>query len=506
MRSTLHIDTDRGLDPPERAIQGINQDTLNRNIPRGRLGLGDIDFFDDRAQSEAVSEEIQRSLNRAMPDDAFLPRGADFFPDESPAEWPGGRMRGVPGDFDTDFEFGGPVLSRDTGLLSGLMKGEPADFANDFGNVLKKFRPTIRTWTNLLAALIPALIAMAGAAVGLAASLGAVATAGAAIVGLGLLGWGDSFSESMRNAQRELKALGSELFGVLLPASNQFQPILEDWIQATPGEVQELVDPLQDLTAFADTLGQIGGGFINWVGNVLDAMVSLEGMVSQVVLRFGRLIGGEIIAFLSSMVREVYRNQEAYLRLIAAFGSVVELIFNLAKTVTFALSVFAPFISLAADLAGLLGNQVVSGLIAAVAGLWALNKVAGIAMLAMGALNGSILATAITMFSSMFPALANMISLLYSYIGAVTNARIATAALIGTASLGLGLLSFGLGEVLTSGPQQGAPGTGGRGGRGSGGDTYIQIQGDARKRDIDRVLDRVGNETRTEMNFQEEMG
>ena len=252
----------------------------------------------------------------------------------------------------------------------------PDNFSNvstSFSKVYKalsKFKPTIMMWWQLIALLIPMLITLAGAILGVAAAFGAMAVAGAGIVGLGMLGYGDSMTESMENFKRRLKSVGGEIFGILRPVSAVFQPILDGWIGGVPGQVERLVDTLKRLSEFESALGRAGGGFVGWIDRGINAMADLSDMIGQVGLRFGGIIGDLIINLLVWATKEIYNNQEAFISLGQLLGGVISIIYNVSKAVSFAVAVFAPFFQLAAKIAGLLSNRWVVALLSIIAFLF----------------------------------------------------------------------------------------------------------------------------------------
>lgn len=372
-------------------------------------------------------------------------------------------------------------------------------------SAIRRLRPTMSTWYSLLAAMIPVVITLGGGLLGLAAAFGAVAVAAGSIVGLGLLGWGDSFSESLQELQREAQALGQELFGLMRPVSNQFQPILADAFDAAPGEIQQLVDPLQRLTDFSDDLGRMGSGFIEWIGQLLGAVADLEEEVTQVVERFGKLAGAELISLFRGLVEEIYRNQDSYIKLAGAVGDFIEILFNVSQAITFALIGLRPLLEVAVALSEALNTRLGRALLFVTMTMLTLYGTMRTLMLAYGGLAAAQAAFSGGLLTTTIPAIKSATLALHEYIAKATSARFATAALLSTATLGAGLLAFGLGEVMSQsrGPPQSAAGVGTGGRFSRGGDTYITIEGDARKREVDRILDQVGPAARTEQNIND---
>lgn len=375
------------------------------------------------------------------------------------------------------------------------------------GRTLLEYRPSIMDWWNVLALLIPIMITLVGAALGLAAALVAVGTAGAAIVGAGLLGWGDDTQSMMRNLQREANQLKEALFGAVQPLAQQAQPIVDDWLDGAPRHAQRLATAMEPLLSFEDEIAAMGAGFINFLVEAFAQMASVEEEVTQVTMRMGSALGGFLNDAMRSLVLEVYKNQEALIDIAQLFLSAIVTIYNLAKAVTFVVAQFGFLLRAFEIVTGFLSNKWVVAFLTAVTTALLLNAAISSLITGYYALQAGIVATAISTVSKYIPSVVTAISATWGWVTAVNGLNAALRGLLVlTGALGaawaIGTMATGAMESM-SGPQPGAAGTGvsstGRGG------TTINIQGDVRKKEMNRILDEVPSETRTEMNTANSM-
>ncbi|OYR54913.1 hypothetical protein [Halorubrum halodurans] len=244
------------------------------------------------------------------------------------------------------------------------------------GDTLKKILPTnMAKWYKLVALMLPLLIALAGAAMGVVAAFGALAVAGVAMGGIGLLGWGDSLEESLRNVQREIGNLKKELFSVLRPAANAFQPFTAQLFDGLPRMVDRLVEPLQGLTDTGYDIWWLESleGTSQWLSDLLWAASDLAPQIQAIGTAFGAAFGDWLIGFLIRMTNEVYENWEMWTKLTRSFLSIINLIYELAKVVAFVVALLEPFLTFIGRLAEYLGNDLLVALLAAIAAMWALD-------------------------------------------------------------------------------------------------------------------------------------
>lgn len=469
MTSTLNIETD------------VNRGFLNRARMRGISQLG----------TEAIGGEA--GIAPSLPDQMF----------DSDLRSQTRNMRSLRRaaetlqEVDVDVSMPG---DDDQSIFARL--AEHADHAEDeMKGLMKNLRqhlPSMNTWYNLVAVFVPVLATLGVAAAGVATAFAAVGAAAAGIVGIGLLGWGKNLQESFQNLQREAQLLGQRLFEVLQPAADAFQPILQDWMAGAPQQVSRIVDELKQLTAFAPTLEEIGVGFVSWLENGIEAMLALRRQISQLSLRFGDLLGGAIINLLQGLVREAYRNQDAYIQLGIVLRDVALAIFDLFKTISFAVAKFQPLISLVQDFVSLLGNELTMTVVFTVMSLFALEAALSAVLGVMGLLAGSqgVAALVGAIASRFLPTITAVTIATWEWVAALSALQ---KALLAT---GIGALAVG-GGILLSQTVFDERRRGRRGSRSR--QTNITINGDVGRREYERIIDRMPREARGEIKTQEAM-
>lgn len=396
---------------------------------------------------------------------------------------------------------GGPGGVR--GFIQGIDK--PLDNAKrqlrGVRRILGAITPNIMDLWNAMAALIPVMISLGAAAIGLAGAFITLGVAAAAIGGIGLLGWGDSFSSSISNAQSRAQKLGETLFDVMQPVANTFQPILEGWMAGAPRQIQRLVGPLERMAIFADTLSAAGAGFIGWLGDALRSMASMERQISQIALRFGDIAGAFIIDFMENMTMFAYENQEAMIQLSHTLRRLLSILLELSLVVSETLLVFSPLIGILEVITALLNTKFGRALLTGI-GLFLAAKTAVAALsAAVFILQGGLLKVAAGIAVNYIPAVLGAIGVTDQWIARLGVLR---GALLTT---GVGALLVGGGLLLNEfiGPDSaGSPSGTGRSGPSTGG-TYINIEGDVGRREMDRLLDHSQTRSRDEYNMQEGM-
>lgn len=449
----------KALDPSTSFLRGIKEMTDSWSDLEGRgvdvdidssrfpipTGLGDPDS--DRTIAEI---DFLRGINRAgdveigeavfnggrFGDLPFQARGMDadlFFPDGRGGgsyNWSLGQRVG---------RRAGRAYGRARMIGQGVSGSLPAfgsqldsskffrqrQFKN-IGDKLRAVLPTdMRKWYKLVAMLLPLVIALAGAAVGLVAAFGALAVTGAAMAGIGLLGWGDSLEESMRNVRREVGMLKEELFEVLRPASGAFQPFTAQLFDNAPKMVQEFVEPLQELVEMGyDTwwLESLQGA-AEWLGDLVWLASDLAPQIQAIGTAFGIAFGDWLIGFLARFTTELYENWDMWARLTRSLFAILSVIYELSKVLAFLVALLEPFILLVSRLASMFGNEFLSALLAAVAAMWALDFV-------LAAIAGK-----------------GMFAIISSWIGALLGAGGAAAVLNGILAWTAGMLDIILGKL-----------------------------------------------------------
>lgn len=370
------------------------------------------------------------------------------------------------------------------------------------GKMLDRFRPNIMQVWNALAAGIPIMVSLAAAAIGLAGALAAVGTAGIAIAGVGLLGFGDTFEESISRATQEVKQLGRTLFETLQPVANTFRPILMGWLDGAPRQVQKLVGPMQNLAVFADVLSAAGAGTMDWLGRVVNSMAGMEDQIEQMVMRLGSIAGNFLIEWMENMVQFAYDNQTALIQLTEVIRELFGALLNISVVLATTLSQFSFLTDILAFVANMLNTRFGRAVVMAIALIISLETAMAAAAGVVGLLNANLTVMAAGIAQKYLPMVSSAIASTWAWISSLSTLRAVLASTgIGLAVIGGGLL---VNEMLPSAGPSGGAGTGGMGG-GRGGGTYINVQGDVGRRELDRVLDHTGGVARDEISITEDM-
>lgn len=503
----------------EAKIKALESQGFNLDLDIDDDLKGDLPTESEKAIDDLVNRHIGKSTGRVMSgfDDEILdiegfgPHGTgdrlelghhfrtpDALPD--PMEGFSRQLSDAELDIDFDLQHG----------FARVLGAEPISDAREeltgMRETVSELVPSMMDYWQVLALIIPVMITLIGAAIGLAAALGTVATAGAALLGLGLIGWGDTFGDSISNLADEATKTGEEIFGVLQPVAAEAQPFMQDWLQGAPHQVERIADELDDLLRLAPNLEAMGAGFVDWVEDVLQAMVDLREESVQVSMRMGGAIGDFILDGLSAMLKDVHRNQDAYIQLAEIFVDVIVILFNLAKAISFVLGQFEPLFDMFMQFSVLLNNPLVVGMLTFLTTIYAVRAAALALTVAINTLSGSLLRTAISSITSMMVALQGLIA---TMLEATVVSSAMTASLLGAFGagiLGLGAVGLAGGLALSAmGSMTGPSGGGGSGSSTAGGNTYISIEGDARKRDIEKLIDKQQGTAQSEMSLSAAM-
>lgn len=534
---SIEVDLETGMGDPDSDRTAPEIDFL-RSINRATREARDFDVESPFSSSKFGDLEFQA---RDMDPDLFFPAPGD------------GDSRGSPGFMDKIGNARKGLARRARRSVSPLIAGiggggaflggvgsamksdlaeidvDPGELSGGFtrlGKTLAKYRPRIMMWWQLIALLIPMMITLAGAALGAAAALGGLAVAGGAILGLGLLGYGENAAESMKMLQERIKEVKSELFDTLRPAMKAFNPLVDQFLSNLAPAAQKLVGPLQRLGGFEGFFGEAGGGFVRFLVDVVDLIADLRPKIEAVAGVLGSVFGDLIIKLLRWAVEEIHRNMGAFLQLGSILGSLVVILYNASKAVSFVLAPFAPLFKIVAGLSSLLSNRWVTSILSAVTALLLLGGVihglnflmmkltaeaiAG-AVAGMAALVKQTILLAISMARTAASGIAAMITGMYGLIssaltaigvvGALNAALAATVALIAATGVGALLVLAGgavggafLGKTHSSASDLGGGGGGGFGGYGGGGGggATINIYGDVGNTEYQKMKDNFG--------------
>lgn len=413
-------------------------------------------------------------------------------------EWPGTGFRDKDGGgfFSNLFDGGGISMPNMRGFKKSLLDTdafeEAAESAGTLGSKMKMLIPSMHKWYALLALAIPLLITMAVHALGAASALVALAGAGAAVVGLGMLGFGDNLNESLAEAKKRLSRFKDEIYGVFKPTFQSFSPFSADLLNTLPSRMSGLAGDLKGLTVFMDAFNDGIDGTIDWIGEVTNAIVAFEGPIEQLAMRFGDLLGGQIIKFFEWLVIEAYENQDMFIQLASAVKNLLLALYSLSMLFSELIVVFKPLTGLIAWFADLLHNRMVVGVMASVVSMWAMFAVVVKLAAVMSTLltlgwSGIFLKIAASVWATLKPlaalavALAKIIGLKATLLGMTIGgiALVATGLTVGAAAYnavkpknaGADFGGGGLPAGGSGGTKYGSPGGGG------GGPTVINFNG-----------------------------
>jgi hypothetical protein len=237
------------------------------------------------------------------------------------------------------------------------------------GGRLKKSLPSLRTYTRMIAALIPVLVTLAGAALGAAAAIGSLVGAGALLVGLGALGLGPDATSSIRRFRQEINQLGASLAETFRPVSLAFAPVLLNLLDEVEVSAGRLVQPLMGLQAFGDLLSDGISGTVDWFGQLVAAAVGLERPIERVSALIGNDLGSYMIDLFRWAVEEIDANYELYRALAATLANLIGIFYSLSKIISRVVAAFQPLFAGLEYIFALLDNKIVAGILAFVSGM-----------------------------------------------------------------------------------------------------------------------------------------
>lgn len=367
---------------------------------------------------------------------------------------------------------------------------------------IKSAIPSMRTWYSLIGALIPVMITLAGAAFGLVAAFGALATAGIAMGGLGLLGWGGTAEESLKNVKRRLGELKDTLFGILKPVADVFQPFTAELFDKLPGMIKKFTGPLKrfEEVGFDDWWIESLEAASSWFAELLTAANDLAPQIQAVGTAFGQALGTTIINLLKWAVKEIYNNWNAYADLASMLAYLVVILYQVSKAVSFALTIFKPLLRIATAIANTFAGRVVSALLAAVVAMGALYYIGSSVAAMLGIIKGIAIAQALWSAVAATGGLMSALGALSGVLNYILTQMLALNAFTGGLLLIVGALagygaykSMGPGKTAASATSGTAPasrtGAGGGSPGPGGGGTYITINGDVGDKEFQRLKD-----------------
>jgi len=333
------------------------------------------------------------------------------------------------------------------GSISSEVIEETFDSFDAFGSKLRRLKPTMGKYMQLLAALIPIVAALGTQFLGVAAAMGSVAVAGGAIMGLGLLGHGESMADSFAQAKEQIRSLKEELFQVAQPTMQQFAPIQSRMFDAIPERLDGVFEEIEGLTVYEDTLFELGSALAGGMEESVDIIVENEQAISQLTTRFGGLIGSGLLDFFEWLIQAASENQQLIINLGSSLLSLAAIAYNLSMAISRIVSAFRPLFEIIATVTGFLNNKFIVGLLVAVTVFgtlilttWKLTTALYAALTALASFgSGGII-------SSIAGGIAFLVGKLWGLITSLWSAVFASEALITTLSA-LTLGAFAVGSI-----------------------------------------------------------
>lgn len=353
------------------------------------------------------------------------------------------------------------------------------DSFGSLGSRLRRLKPTMGKYMQLLAAMIPIAVALGTQLLGVAAAMGAVGAAGAGIMGLGLLGHADSLEGSVAEAKSQIQSLKQDTFDVFQPVMQQFAPMQARMFDSMPGGMQGISEAMEGLTAYEDTFYEIGSALAGGMEEAIDIIVRNEDAISQLATRFGGIIGSDLLDFFEWLIKTAYENQELIISLGEAFMDFASIAYNISMIIARIVAAFRPLFSLIASVAELLNSPLIVGILTAVTSFGLLIgtvwKVTTALYAALGALSafgsGGIIGGIVGGISYLVGQLWGLITTMWSAIF-TSQALIATLSALTLGAFAVGSIAAGtmaMDAMQTNGPSSGAGGGMGGGSVGGGG-------------------------------------
>jgi hypothetical protein len=352
---------------------------------------------------------------------------------------------------------------------------EAADSFTGFGKVLGKFKPTMGKYMQMFAALIPMLAAAAANFLGVAAAMGAVGAAGAGIIGLGLMGNADNLAEGMGNAKSELQDFKEEMFDTLQPAMQTFSPIQERMMNAIPGGMGGIVEEIQGLAQFEDTLMALGGMAAGGIERFFAIINDNADAISQVTTRFAGLVGSSLLDFFEFLIQIGYENQNMLIQLGGIFADLAGIAFNVAMVISRVITSLSPLVDTVKFFTDLLGNRAVLAAVTFTAAtmvlVTAMQKLGVVALMALNRIgligSSSFLQSVYSGLRGVWTAVTGLIAQYTALEGAALKAA-AAMALTGIGAIAVAGGALAAGSMLDSSSPPGKGGSPGRMGTGTG--------------------------------------
>jgi len=413
-----------------------------RNFGAGWNGFDEVDMLNSDGRFHSPREPSSGSLS------ASISRGRSR----------GGRGKNVP-----------MMGLRKDVKLSKIRKriGKIRRATNKFGSAVARLKPDMTFWYNILAAMIPMLAAFAVHAFGVAAAMGALAVAGAAVVGLGLIGYGEDMDAAWQNATSTLADFKKELFQVFQPSAQQLASISDEFFDFAPEAMRPIAESIAELAVFEDAIFAAFEGGSQFIADFFTKIADYEGIITQLAMRFGDILGTEIIDLFIWLTQEAYANQETLIALSRSAKYVGLAFYEVALMIAKFVATLEPLWVLLYKMSTLLGNKFAAAMIIATALLLGLLFV--FAKIAIGAMNLMLALQTLGIVGS--ASIAGLATSAMTWLGGMQAAimntiRSLTALKLALISTGLGMLLVGGGMILSAayssanefdGPDDGGP-------------------------------------------------
>lgn len=319
------------------------------------------------------------------------------------------------------------------------------------GKALGKMFPSMSMVMNLIAGMIPVVIALGVQLLGVASAMGAVALAGAAIMGLGLIGGGDDMASSLSNAKQEASDLAENLFKAVQPSAKIFAPIQARMFSAIPGRVREIAEAMEGLTKFEGTLFQLGAMFTEGLTSGLKAIEDNSRAISQLTLRFAKLVGTGIKDLFAFLFQEASNGQSMLVSLGKDMKRLAKVIYRASFAIGKILSTFSHMVTVLVIISQLLEYDIIALIVSLVGWMWALGQ----AKVAIVALANAFKGLIVYVAKGILSMTAFMWSV-YGTVAAVMTLVGAIGLLTAGLSVGLGAMSMEMVDTPGSMPSGGA--------------------------------------------------
>lgn len=317
------------------------------------------------------------------------------------------------------------------------------------GGHLKRLIPDMNQIYSVIAAIIPLAIVLGAQFLGVASAMAAVGVAGAAILGLGLVGHADSMSGSLAEAKEQMSELARESFQAAQGTAQMFAPIQSRMFAAIPGQIGQIADSMKGLTAYEGTLFTLGAMLSEGLQYSFRAIAENETAISQLAIRFGDVLGSGIIEFFGWLFKEARDNQDMLISLGGTLKDLATILFRVFRVLVMFLDAFSPLIDTLLFLSSALNNELVQALLGFALGAYltagALTKMGLAALKAYSFMAGGGMLKAI---QAQFWTIQAGITRLIAHYTALSAAAASAAAMM--AMTGVGLLAVGGGLIAAN--------------------------------------------------------